>query len=155
MLQHGSLHAATELNGLESMSADKQPTSTVVQLANGQFAKGNPGRQPGTKNKISRETLHSIQNLRGEALDQLRSLIAQGDFRAITYILDRILPRERTLELDDASPATITEMLASGEIAPDEARNIATTLAKLSEIGDLVELKNRLAELEAVVATRR
>ncbi len=57
--------------------------------------------------------------------------------------------------MDDASPSTVAEMLASGELTPDETRSIATALARLNEISELATIKERLAELETALADQR
>ncbi|WP_353641398.1 hypothetical protein [Mesorhizobium sp. WSM2239] len=127
-------------------------TSTVVQLPNGRWASGNPGRKPGSKNKISNEVLQSIRDMRGDAIQKLWELIMAGDFKAITYVLDKILPRDRTVQMDDASPSTVAEMLISGEASPDEVRSIATALARLNEIGELADIRNKLDQLEKLLS---
>jgi len=134
---------------------DDHRNFTVLQLPNGQFAKGNPGRQIGTKNRVSRETLQSIFGMKDVALEELQNLITQGDMRAIVFVLDRILPSKRTVQLDDTSPANILDLLASGDLAPDEASAIATTIARLVDVGLVADLERRISELETVAVARK
>lgn len=117
----------------------------------GRFLPGQGGRKPGSRNKIPRETMLQLQQMRGIAVDKLRSLIDAGDIRAITYVLNRVVGKSRAIEMDDTRPATIAEMLASGEIAPDEAASIASAIKSLREIEDIEQLRAKLIELEAIV----
>ncbi|WP_378947240.1 hypothetical protein [Mesorhizobium sp. ANAO-SY3R2] len=91
-----------------------------------------------------------LQAMRGIAIAELQKLVLSGDMRAITYVLDRLVAKQRTVELPDTSPATVAEMLASGELSPDEARDIAATIKSLREIEDLEQLRAKLIELEAI-----
>ncbi|WP_198354289.1 hypothetical protein [Sphingomonas sp. MA1305] len=126
-------------------------TSTDSRDALGRFGPGNPGRRVGSKNKLSRDTLHAVQNLAGEAVHALRLRIAAGDMTAIAYALDRILPRGRPVELDSADPLAVADSLASGEITSGEAKDIATALAKLRDVAEIDDLRARLDELEQAV----
>ncbi|MER9854537.1 MULTISPECIES: hypothetical protein [unclassified Mesorhizobium] len=126
-------------------------TSTVVQLPNGRFAPGNPGRVPGSKNKISNEAIAAIKDMKDEAITQLREKLIAGDWDAVTFVLERILPKGRTVELTDTSPSSIATALANGEIGPDEARSIATALARLNEIGELADIRAKLEQLEKLL----
>ncbi|RUV62628.1 hypothetical protein EOA64_11355, partial [Mesorhizobium sp. M1A.F.Ca.IN.022.02.1.1] len=117
-----------------SANAAELRTSTVAQLPNGRFAPGNPGRKPGSKNKISNEALTAIKSMKDVAIEQLRSKLERGDWDAITFILERILPKGRSVELDDTSPATIATALAEGHLTPDETRSIAMALKSLQDV---------------------
>ncbi|MER9312041.1 hypothetical protein NKI51_22420 [Mesorhizobium australicum] len=126
-------------------------TSTVVQLPNGRFAPGNPGRVPGSKNKISNEAIAAIKDMKDEAITQLRERLIAGDWDAVTFVLERILPKGRAVELTDTSPSSIATALADGSISPDEARSIATALARLNEIGELADIRAKLEQLEKLL----
>lgn len=120
--------------------------------ASGRYLPGHGGRRPGSRNKIAHETIKKIQEMRGDAIQQLRNLVTAGDIKEITYVLDRIIPKNgRTIELDDTRPSTIAEMLADGSINPEEARDIAATIKSLREIEELEQLRAKLIELEAIV----
>ncbi|KGE84303.1 hypothetical protein LW14_03735 [Rhizobium sp. H41] len=63
-------------------------------------------------------------------------------------MLDKLLPTNRAIEFEDATPEDVKEALKAGDISAAEAKDIATALAKLAEIGELSEMKERLAALE-------
>lgn len=136
------------------MTADaaEPRTSTVVHLPSGRFAPGNPGRKPGSKNKVSNEALTAIKSMKDVAIEQLRSKLERGDWDAITFILERILPKGRSVELDDTSPATIATALAEGHLTPDETRSIATALKSLQDVTELAEIRAKLDELEKLLS---
>ena len=136
------------------MTADaaEPRTSTVVHLPNGRFAPGNPGRKPGSKNKISNEALTAIKSMKDVAIEKLRSKLERGDWDAITFILERILPKGRSVELDDTSPATIATALAEGHLTPDETRSIAAALKSLQDVTELAEIRAKLDELEKLLS---
>ncbi|KQV73025.1 hypothetical protein ASC90_06320 [Rhizobium sp. Root1220] len=125
--------------------------SVVQRDETGKFLRGFGGRPKGSKNRIAHETMKQIQDMRSDAIHQLWQLIMAGDFKAISYCLDRILPKERALELDDMRPATIGRMLEDGEIVPSEAKDLAATIKSLREIEDIEQLRAKLIELEAIV----
>lgn len=123
--------------------------------ATGRFAAGNPGRTPGSKNRISNEALRAVKDMKDEAIIQLRAKLESGDWDAIIFVLSRILPKDRTVELSDVSPSSIATALADGTLTPDEARNIATAISRLKDIDQLDEMRARLDELENIVANAR
>ncbi|TPL16959.1 hypothetical protein FJ945_26085 [Mesorhizobium sp. B2-4-9] len=136
------------------MTADNSAISSVIRferLPDGKFAPGSGGRVPGSKNKISNEAITAIKGMADEAITQLREKLIAGDWDAVTFVLERILPKGRAVELTDTSPSSIATALANGEIAPDEARSIATALARLNEIGELADIRAKLEQLEKLL----
>ncbi|TJV67891.1 MAG: hypothetical protein E5X76_32020 [Mesorhizobium sp.] len=133
------------------MAADaaEPRTSTVVHLPNGRFAPGNPGRKPGSKNRVSTEAIAAIKDMKDEAIEQLRTKLRRGDWDALSFVLERIVGKGRVVELDgDMSPDTIAAAFSEGLLTPVEAKDIATALARLSEVGEIAELRAKLDELE-------
>ena len=64
------------------------------------FEKGNGGRRPGSKN---RTTLVAEALLKGEEEALVRKAIElakAGDVQMLKFLLDRILPKERSVRLD-------------------------------------------------------
>ncbi len=117
----------------------------------GRFAKGGPGRPVGAKGKKSREALESVKSFGPDALQKLWEAVQAGDRWAVEFVLDKILPTSRTVEFEDVTPDDVTEALRAGDITAAEARDVATALAKLAEIGELAEMKERIASLEKAV----
>src|ERR1700731_1669447 len=100
------------------------------------FEKGNGGRRPGSRN---RTTLVAEALLKGEEVELVRKAIElakAGDTQMLKFLLDRILPRERSVRIDlpvmeradDAVDAmgAIINAVGSGEIAPNEGAQMTT-----------------------------
>jgi hypothetical protein len=99
------------------------------------FARGNPGRKRGSKN---RATVMAAALLEGEARALVREgieLALAGDVDMLKFFLGRILPRDRLIMLDlppievahDAVDAlgAIMRAVSSGAISPKEAADLA------------------------------
>ncbi|ANV24124.1 MULTISPECIES: hypothetical protein [Agrobacterium] len=121
---------------------------SIPRQSNGLFAKGGPGRPVGAKGKKSREALEAVKSFGPEALRKLQDAVSAGERWSIEFVLDKLLPTNRAIEFEDATPEDVKEALKAGDISAAEAKDIATALAKLAEIGELSEMKERLAALE-------
>jgi hypothetical protein len=122
------------------------------------FAKGNGGRRAGSKN---RTTFVAEALLRGEESELVRKAIElakAGDVQMLKFLLDRILPKERSVRIDlpavdrsyDAldALAAVIDAVATGQIAPSEAAALASLLAAYTRVKEFVEVEERLANLE-------
>ncbi len=123
------------------------------------FIKGNPGRRPGSRN---RATLVAAALLEGEAEALTRKaveLARAGDVVMLKFLLGRLLPRERTLELDlpamqfadDAVEAlgAVMRAVSEGKLSLSEGAALATVVKSFSEAIDLADVVKRLDSLEA------
>lgn len=117
----------------------------------GRFIVG-PGRKLGSRNKISNAALKTVKDLKDDILAQFRMKIAEGDWRAIALGMAYILPKDRTIEFEGLTPSDVASMLANAEISPEEAKNVAFALAKLAEVGELQEIREKLVALEELMA---
>lgn len=130
---------------------DNLPKSTVTHLPNGRFAPGNSGRPAGSRNKISNAAMQAVKGMSDDAITQLKQRLDQGDWQAITFILERILPRGRLVELDGITPDQIMSQMLSGSITTVEAKDIAAALKSLNEVNDMKEVREKLAFLESIL----
>jgi hypothetical protein len=81
-----------------------------------------------------------------------------GDVQMLKFLLDRILPRKRLLQLDlpvmehasDAPDvlAAVTEAVSAGQIAPSEASALAILVGTYARVTDVAELQERIELLE-------
>lgn len=53
--------------------------------AAGKFITGNPGRVPGSKNRVSNEALRAVRDMKDEAIAQLREKLIAGDWNALQF----------------------------------------------------------------------
>jgi hypothetical protein len=122
------------------------------------FPKGNGGRRVGSKN---RATLVAEALLKGEEAELVRKAIdlaKAGDVPMLKFLLDRILPKERSVQLDlpaiDADISAveacgrIVAAAASGRISPSEAAVLASLLTIYTRIQDIAEFGERLEKVE-------
>lgn len=138
------------------MSAVITPSFTAGRDASGRWTGGNPGRPRGSRNKVSKDALAAVKALSDDAIEVVKARLAAGDLRAAEFVLSHVLPKgARTVELDAPDAGAIAIALAEGEITPDEAAQVAATLARLADIEAVAELAARLDELEQAVAAGR
>jgi hypothetical protein len=122
------------------------------------FKKGNAGRKPGSKN---RTTLAAEALLKGEEFELVRKAIElakDGDTQMLKFLLDRILPKERSVrvalpEVDRSFDAVnamgaIIAAAGAGQIAPSEAVALASLLGAYARIMNVAELEERLENFE-------
>jgi hypothetical protein len=122
------------------------------------FEKGNGGRKLGSKN---RTTLVAEALLRGEEVELVRKAIELakgGDTQMLKFLLDRTLPKERSIHVDlpvmdrsfdavDAMGAVI-DAVGAGQIAPSEAAALASVIAAYARLINIAELEERLENIE-------
>lgn len=123
---------------------------------------GNPtGRPRGSrnhKNRLLDDIMTSDDNAR-QIIETLVSKAQQGDTHAAEILLKRYQPIPRSslqaveFDLDpSASPLQqcrqILAAVAAGELAPDVGQILISAVTALCRAGELVELEQRIAELE-------
>jgi hypothetical protein len=122
------------------------------------FQKGNPGREPGSKN---RNTLVAAALLEGESEALLRraiQLALAGDVVMLKFLLSRLLPRERPVAIelpemvfaDDGVEAlgSIMRAVSIGAISPDEGAKLATIVKSHTDAIDNADVVKRLDAIE-------
>lgn len=123
------------------------------------FIKNNPGRPPGSKN---RATLLAAALSQGEADQLVRKAFAlakAGNVVMLKFLLGRILPRERLIEValpqmefaDDGVEALggIMRAVSEGRISPSEGAALATLVNSYTNAIDMADVVKRLDALEA------
>ena len=134
-----------------------QPNSpgTSITTARGRpFVTGNPGRKPGPRN---RTTIVAAALLEGDAEALTRKAIElalAGDVGMLKFLLGRILPRERPLQLDlpaiqfadDAVEAlgAVIRAVSEGKLSASEGAALATMMKSFSQAIDLADVVKRL-----------
>ena len=144
------------------MRQSRHPEAHRVPATRGRpFPNGNPGRRPGSKNRI---TLVAAALLEGEAEGLLRKaveLAKGGDVVILKFLLGRVLPRERVVKLDlppmyfadDAVEALgcIMRAVSEGTISPSEGAEAATLVNSYTKAIDMADVVKRLDSLEAQI----
>lgn len=122
------------------------------------FEKGNGGRRPGSRN---RTTLVAEALLKDEEVELVRKAIElakAGDGPMLKFLLERILPKERSVRLDlpavDCSSdavdalAAVIDAVGSGQIAPNEGLALANLVAVFARTINVADLELRLDNFE-------
>jgi len=125
------------------------------------FAKGNPGRPKGSKN---RSTLLAAALLEGKCdklLGKASKLAEAGNVPMLKFLLGRLLPRERLINLDlptmefadDAVEALghIMRAASEGRISPSEGAALAALINSQTHAIDMADVVKRLDSLEAKI----
>jgi hypothetical protein len=140
-------------------------TAPVQRAIGRPWAKGQSGNPKGKpKGAWSRRTvgasLARVLSTKGKAvLKKCIDVALTGDVSAMRLILERVLPRERTIVLPlpkirDAQSAMsalaiIMDSCAEGSLTPSEASNLSGLARIYIELNELNEVKQRLADIEA------
>jgi hypothetical protein len=85
-------------------------------------------------------------------------LAKAGDVQMLKFLLDRILPKERSIRVDlppldrssDAVDALVTviDAVGSGQIAPSEGSALASLVTAYARLIDTAEFQQRLENIE-------
>jgi hypothetical protein len=118
----------------------------------GRWLRG-PGRPIGSKNKISSELAKQIRALGPRAVAELAIAIDQQQAWAIQLVIKMVVPG-RLIEMHGSEPIDIREAFETGEISADEMKAIAAGLEKLKSVESIDELRERLTELETILAAK-
>jgi hypothetical protein len=130
------------------------------------FARGNAGRPKGSRNKTTL-VLEALLDGDGEALTQKAVEMAlAGDATALRLCMDRILPPRKDRPVTFALPplerpedaikvsAALCQAVASGQLTPAEAGELAKLVGGFTKAIELHEIQQRLDRLEAATAAR-
>jgi hypothetical protein len=137
------------------------PGTSITAVRGRPFVTGNPGRKPGSKN---RTTIVAAALLEREAEVLTRKaveLARAGDVVMLKFLLGRILPRERPLQLDlpaiqfadDAVEAlgAVIRAVSEGRLSVSEGAALATVMKSFSGAIELADVTKRLDTLEAKI----
>jgi hypothetical protein len=125
------------------------------------FQLGNPGRPPGSKNKLTRFLEELVENEGEEITRKLVEQAKEGKLRPLLYCADRLIPRRRGrvlgIELPpvksalDIGPAiaAITNGLNNGNLTLEEASDLTGLLERFGRAIMADDLTIRLEQLEA------
>jgi hypothetical protein len=122
------------------------------------FEKGNGGRRPGSRNRTSLVAEALLEGEETELVRKAIELAKAGDTQMLKFLLDRILPRERSVRIelppmnraDDAVDAlgAVIDAVGAGQIAPSEAASLATLVLAYARTINVHELESRLDKIE-------
>ena len=146
---------------VERIRPSEEPTAIEPRRRGRPFEKGNPGRPPGSKNKLTR-VLEELVEHEGENLTRTAiQLGLKGNVQCLQYLLDRILPKRRGRPLDFQLPkingvhdiasamATIANGVSDGDLTPEEGTQLMGFLESQARVIVANDLVGRTEMVEA------
>jgi hypothetical protein len=123
------------------------------------FAKGNPGRPRGSKNRTTAIAQALLADEETELVRKGIEVAKAGDVQMLKFLLDRLLPKDRLIKIDiprldfadDAidGMAAISDAIANGRITPSEGAALSSMISGFSRTIDIWELSRRIEAIEA------
>jgi hypothetical protein len=123
------------------------------------FAKGNPGRPRGSKNRTTAIAQALLADEETELVRKGIEVAKAGDVQMLKFLLDRLLPKDRLINIDiprldfadDAidGMAAISDAIAKGQITPSEGAALSSMISGFSRTIDIWELSRRIEAIEA------
>jgi hypothetical protein len=129
-------------------------------VRNRPFQPGNPGRPPGSRNKITQIVEQLAEGQAEKLVQRVLELAQDGDMSALKMILDRVWPARKgqpvklimppinTSEDLVAAIASVWEGLRAGHLTPDEAGALSIVVDRSIQTIELHNITKRIAALE-------
>jgi hypothetical protein len=124
----------------------------------GRFGAGNSGRPRGAKNRTTAIAQALLADEETELVRKAIELAKAGDVQMLKFLLDRMLPKERLIQidiprLDFADEAidgmgAISSAIAEGRITPSEGAALSSMIAGYARTIEIWELSNRVKKIE-------
>ena len=123
------------------------------------FSEGNPGRRRGSKNKSTILAASLAGETGEEILRKAIEMAMGGNVAMMKFLLDRILPKERPVDLKlphldyahdsvDAM-AEIVDAVSSGRISPREAADVAQLVSAFRQAIELTDVEMEIDLLKS------
>jgi hypothetical protein len=112
------------------------------------------GRPRGSQNRAGTREIHRLRARSDRAWDVIDQKLAEGCVKSALFILQRLLPDSRSIELDGIDPASIGEAIAAGEVTPPEAIRLSQAAKHLADVETVDALRGRLDQIEAILSAK-
>ena len=129
------------------------------------FANGNPGRPQGSKNRTTLLAAALLEGKCDKLLGKAFKLAEAGNVPMLKFLLGRLLPRERLIEIDlpplefadDDVDALghVMRAVSEGRISPSEGAALAALINSQTRAIDMTDLVKRMDSLEAKITGGR
>ena len=125
------------------------------------FAKGNPGRKPGSKNRSTQLAAALVEGDTEALLRTAIQLARAGNVPMLKFLLSRQMPRDRIVKVDlpqmvfaddgVEALACVMRAVSEGAITPSEGAALATIVKSFSDAIDMADVVKRLDALESQI----
>ena len=135
--------------------------TTLVGKARGRpFKSGNPGRPPGSKNKITQMVEQLVEGQAEQLVQKVLELAEAGDVSCLRMIRDRLWPPRKGQPVNVVMPpiktsqdvipaiASIWTAIREGRLTPDEASALSIVIDRSIQAIELHDITKRIAALE-------
>jgi hypothetical protein len=124
------------------------------------FKPGNPGRPPGSKNKITQIVEQLAEGQAEQLVRKVLELAQSGDLACLRMVLDRLWPPRKGQPVNigmqpikssqDVFPAiaSIWTAIGEGRITPDEASALSVVIDRSIQAIELYDITKRITALE-------
>jgi hypothetical protein len=124
------------------------------------FKPGNPGRPPGSKNKITQMVEQLAEGQAEQLVQKVLELAQAGDVACLRMILDRLWPLRKGQPVNVVMPpintpqdvvsaiASIWTGIRDGRLTPDEASALSIVVDRSVQAIELHDITRRIAALE-------
>ncbi len=124
------------------------------------FKPGNPGRPPGSKNKITQALERLAEGRAEQVVQKVIEQAVAGDVPSQKIVLDRVYPPPKGRPINvrippinspqDALPAiaAIFSEIREGQLTPDEIGTLSLVVGRFIQIIELQDHERRIAALE-------
>jgi hypothetical protein len=149
---------------IERVRPESEPSLSNESRVHGRpFQRGNPGRPPGSKNKITRLLEQLGENEAENLIRKMIELAKSGNVPCLQYCLDRLWPQRRgqPINLDlpkingvqDIAPAmaAVTHAVSNGAVTPEEGFQVARLLDSNANAIIASDFAVRLEKVESVI----
>ena len=125
----------------------------------GRFGPGNSGRPRGAKNRTTAIAQALLADEETELVRKGIELAKAGDVQMLKFLLDRLLPKDRSIKIDIPpldfadeaidGMAAISSAIAEGQITPSEGAALSSMISGYSRTIEVWELSRRIEAIEA------
>ena len=124
------------------------------------FKPGNPGRPPGSKNKITQMVEQLAEGQAEQLVQKVLELAQAGDVSCLRMMLDRLWPPRKGQPVNVVMPpintsqdvfpaiASIWTAIREGRLTPDEASALSIVIDRSIQAIELHDITKRIAALE-------
>jgi len=127
------------------------------------FKPGNPGRPPGSRNKIAQLVEHLAEAQAEQLIQKALELALAGDVSCLRMLLDRVCPLRKGQPVDIDMPpiktshdvlaaiVSVWTAIAEGRLTPDEASALSLVVGRSIQVIQLQDVAKRIDDLERKV----
>jgi hypothetical protein len=128
------------------------------------FAKGNPGRPHGSKNRTTAIAQALLADEETELVRKGIELAKAGDVQMLKFLLDRLLPKERLIRIDIPpldfadeaieGMAVVSGAIAEAKITPSEGAALSSMISGYSRAIEVLDLSRRIEAIEGSLSPK-